>query len=412
MQKYDVACIGAGIASLTTAALLSKRGKAVCLLDPADGAGGCVSAVEIGDFRFTAGPAITYGFEPGGALHKLCVDLDLSTGATTSFPGYQVVMRDHRITISGDPRETLDELIREFPAGRQGLTRLYSDVLNRAERGSKSKLASWLLRNRTAAAYLRSFRLANDLTAFFDVQTRYFFGTSLQHVPLSLFVRMLSTAPHFLPGGFTRLADQLISIVQQHNGEWFHREPFPELQFRNSRISCIKTSRGLIEPRSVILNVPGDQHETTRFFGIRNDVVPVGMLSNVLCLDDEMKSEDYYSLSVSSNEDKMAAPGGMRSLTAVFPHENVTSGTTASLLDKIAMVVPFFRENLVSSAELDHQTRWFELSASARVRSTEYRPGRAMLTSSAVNNLRIIPDSVRLMVPAVFTAQIVAGKLK
>jgi hypothetical protein len=46
------------------------------------------------------------------------------------------------------------------------------------------------------------------------------------------------------------------------------------------------------------------------------------------------------------------------------------------------------------------------------VQPSEYRVGRPMLTPCSVRNLKIVPDSVRTLLPAVFTAQTVAEKVK
>lgn len=412
VPKYDIACVGAGMAGLAAAALLTRAGKTVCLMDPADSAGGCVVAQEIEGFRFTAGPTLTYGFEPGGILKKLFSDLGLSASAASSSPGYQVVIPDHRISVSGDPRETLEELVREFPDERHGLTKLYHEVHKLSERSSKSRLSSYLLRQRTAAAYLHSYRFGKSVTAYFDVQSRFFFGSTLQHLPLASLVLMLTTAPHHLPGGFTRLADQLLSIVQEKNGDWYPGDPFPELLFRANRITGIRTSRGIIEPRSVILNVPGERADSILFLGIPDEVVPVGMFPNVLCLAEDERFGDYYALSLSPADERLAAPAGMLSMTAVFSPAKVFDQTIDSFVSRITPVVPFLHEFLVTSSMQDTHARQVPLPPSVAVKSSEYRVGRPMLSPCSVKNLKIIPDSARFLLPAVFTAQAVAEKLK
>jgi hypothetical protein len=411
VPKYDIACVGAGMAGLAVAALLTKAGKTVCLIDPSDNAGGCVAAQEISGFRFTAGPTITYGFESGGILQKLCSDLGLSAGAASSFPGFQVVLPGHRITVFADPRETLEELVREFPDERHGLIRLYRDAHKLSERSSKSRLSSCFLRRRNTAAYLQSYHFGRSLTAYFDVQSRFFFGSSLQRMPLVYLVLMLTTVPHYLPGGFTRLADQLLSIVQQQSGSWFNREPFPELQFRANRITGIRTSRGNIEPRTVLLNVPGERYESVLFLGIRDEVIPVGMLPNLLCLADYERPDDLFTLSLSPGDDRMQAPVGMKSLIGIFSPETESEQLIDSLISRVTPVVPFLRNFQVISSMQDHKTRRLLLPPAVTVQSYEYRVGRPMLTPCNMKNLTIITDSVRFLLPAVFTAQTVVGKL-
>jgi hypothetical protein len=409
--KYDVACIGAGIAGLTVAALMIKAGKTVCIMDPADSAGGCVAAHEISGFRFTAGPTITYGFEPGGYLQKLYSDLGLSANATNSFSGYQVVIPGHRIEVSGDPRETLEELVREFPDVKNGLTKLYHEVHKLYERSSKSRLSSYILRQRNAAAYLQSYRFDSSIIAYFDVQSRFFFGVSLQLLPLASLVQILTTAPHYFPGGFTRLADQLLSIVQQQNGTWYHGEPFPELLLRGNRIIEISTSRGKIEPRTVLLNSPDERSESILFLGIRDEVIPVSMLSNVLCLAENERFGEFYTLSLSPADDRIAAPADMRSLIAAFSPAAPFDRSGGSFIDRITPVVPFLQDFLVTSAVQDSRAKQFPIPPSVTIKSTEYRFGQPIFSSCSVKNLKIIPDGVRTLLPAVFTAQAMVNKL-
>lgn len=411
VPKYDIACVGAGMAGLAAAALLTKAGKTVCLMDPADSAGGCVAAHEIAGFRFAAGPTMTYGFEPGGILQRLFADLELSANASSSFPGYQVVMPEHRISVSGDPRETLEELIREFPNEMNGLTRLYREVQKLAERSSKSRFSSYFLCQRTAAAYLQSYRFGSSVIAFFDVQSRFFFGSPLQRLPLATLVLMLTTAPHHLPEGFTRIADQLLSIVQQQNGTWYHGEPFPELEFRANRIAMIRTSRGIIEPRTVLLNVPDERSESILFLGIRDEVVPVGMLQNVLCLTDDERVDDHYTLSLSPGDDRMAAPTGMRSLTAAFSPALAFDQPVDTFVNRITPIIPFLQDFLITSSMADPHARRFPIPPAVTVQPSTYRFGRPLLSSCSVKNLKIIPDSVSSLLSSVLTAQAVAEKL-
>lgn len=412
VPKYDVACIGAGIAGLAVAALMIKAGKTVCIVDPADSAGGCVAAHEISGFRFTAGPNITYGFEPGGYLQKLYSDLGLSANVTNSFPGYQVVIPEHRILVSGDSRETLEELVREFPDEKNSLTKLYREFHKLYERSSRSRLSSYILHRRNAAAYLQSYRFDSSIIAYFDVQSRFFFNLSLQHLPLASLVQMLTTAPHYLPGGFTGLADQLLSLVQQQNGTWYHGEPFPELLLRSNRIIEISTSRGIIEPRTVLLNSPDERSESILFLGIRDEVIPVSMLSNVLCLAENERFGKYYTLSLSLADDRIAAPAGMRSLIAAFSPAATFDRSGESFISQIIPVVPFLQDFLVTSAAQDSRAKQFPIPPSVTIKSTEYRFGHPIFSSCAVKNLRIIPDGVRSLLPAVFTAQVMAKKLK
>jgi hypothetical protein len=136
------------------------------------------------------------------------------------------------------------------------------------------------------------------------------------------------------------------------------------------------------------------------------------MLPNVLCLAEDERFGDYYTLSLSPGDDRLAAPAGMRSLTAAFSASMAFDQPGDSFLSRITPVVPFLHDFLVTSSMQDSDARRFPLPPAVTVQSSEYRVGRPMLTPCSVKNLKIVPDNVRTLLPAVFTAQTVAEKLK
>ena len=411
MPKYDIACIGAGISGLATATLLAKTGKTVCLIDPADRPGGCIAPQELAGFRYAPGPPITYGFEPGGILQKLFADLGLPVSATSPCSGYQVVMPDHRISVSGDLQETLDELCREFSDTKSGLTKLYREVRDLSERSSKSRLSSYVYRKRSAAAYLESYQFNKSILSYFDVQSRFFFGYTLQQMPLASLILMITRAPRYIPGGFAGIADQLLSLFQQR-GTWYQNEPFPELQARSNRITGINMSREHIETRTVILNVPGDQRESILLLGIRDQVVPVGMFPIALCIEKGEYVGNYYSLFLSPVDDPTSAPAGMRSLIAAFPSGHSQDQPVDVFMNRISTVIPFLQEFHVHASMQDAVAMRCSLPPAVTVKPSVSRSGRSFLTHCSAKNLMIIPDSVRSILPALSTARNLALKLR
>jgi hypothetical protein len=103
---------------------------------------------------------------------------------------------------------------------------------------------------------------------------------------------------------------------------------------------------------------------------------------------------------------------GMRSLTAMFPPEQALDQSIESIMSRITPVVPFLQDFQVISSVLDPHARQFPIPNSVTVQSSSYRVGRPMLTPCSLKNLKIVPDSVRTLQPALFTAQILAEKLK
>jgi phytoene dehydrogenase-like protein len=145
VPKFDVAVLGAGIAGLSVAALVSRAGKKVVLTDPGDRAGGCVAGVSKDGFRFTAGPNAVYGLEPGGSLHALFASLEESSKEPIRAARYQVVLPDRRITITPGQQETLEELRREYPREIDRIAALYRDAGKLAQRAASSRISAYII---------------------------------------------------------------------------------------------------------------------------------------------------------------------------------------------------------------------------------------------------------------------------
>ncbi len=65
-EEYDVIVIGAGIASLTSAALLAKKGLSVCVLERNDYPGGSCGSFRLKGRTVDQGTAMIFGFGESG----------------------------------------------------------------------------------------------------------------------------------------------------------------------------------------------------------------------------------------------------------------------------------------------------------------------------------------------------------
>lgn len=409
VQKYDLAVVGAGLAGLTAAALLSKAGKSVLLTDPAEVAGGSLRASGRDAFRFPGGHDLTYGLEAGGHLQSLYASLDIAPSGPLHEVTYQVAMPDRRITVTADTRITMEELRREFPSEIDRFVRLYRQARDLALKSSKSRLASSLVRWRSAKPLLRSQQFGPEATAYFDVQSRFFFGRPVDDLPLESLVLLLDAAPRTLPGGFGRLAAQLMSFVTERNGRVMMKEPWPELLFQGRRVSGIRTSGGTIEPCSTVLNTSWEKRERTVLFGMREEVLPVGMERNLLCLPDYARPADFFFLSLSgAGED---APGGMRSGTATFHGSLLRDAPVASLRERVERIMPFLSDFLVFFDERDGDTRRFPLPDHLAGKRPAADAGSLPPVSSPLRNLFLIYDAPWCVPQTVRAAHRIAARL-
>jgi phytoene dehydrogenase-like protein/predicted nucleotide-binding protein (sugar kinase/HSP70/actin superfamily) len=127
--RYDVAIIGAGIAGLTSAALLSKAGLSVVLLESEPRAGGYLASFHRKGFTFDSSIQWLNQCRPGGFLARIHKTLG------DDGPRYVPLQRIHRYKGAGhdylltsNPLELRDRLIRDYPAESKGLKDLFRDA--------------------------------------------------------------------------------------------------------------------------------------------------------------------------------------------------------------------------------------------------------------------------------------------
>jgi phytoene dehydrogenase-like protein len=405
VPKYDVAFIGAGISGLYAAALLAKAGKKVIVVDPGEKAGGTAAERVIDRFRFIAGPNIGYGFEVGSPAQVFCTGLGLSPDQFPVASRFQVALPDRRITVSPNVQETLAELRREFPREIDKLSWLYDDANKLVLKASKNVLSSYFLGHRSADAYLRNCRFSRELTAYFDVQLRFFFGQGIRHLPLASLVLLLTAPPRTFPEGLAPIADRLVSTLREHHSDVRLREPWPELIFRRRRISSVSTPHGAIEPRSIVINAAWKSQEHTLFISVREEVIPLGMASTVIYLPDYGRPEDTVILALPHDRSNSSAPEGTMPLT-------VLGASRERLREHTESVIPFLSDFVVRADEQDHQAREYALPKEITVSSPDPLSAVKIPVPNSIANLYLLPDSSRALHRLLQAGQRVADKLR
>jgi phytoene dehydrogenase-like protein len=125
-SEYDVVIIGAGIAGMTAAALLSRTGLSVCVLEKEPHAGGYLAGFRRKEFRFDS------------AIHWLnqCGDKGLVTKIFQFIgedrPLLKTMTRINRFkgksydyTLTNNPDELKEQLIADFPHEKAGIEKLF-----------------------------------------------------------------------------------------------------------------------------------------------------------------------------------------------------------------------------------------------------------------------------------------------
>ncbi len=350
MQKYDVAVVGAGLGGLAVAALLASKKKKTIVLERSVSMDDAVGVFKKDGFTFSVAPALSYGFEPGGAVHDLSARLGIVQEISVHSPCYQVALPDRRITLYAEWSDTLEELRREFPKEINALTRFYHDVHKKAVQNTKSRVSSYLSKHKAAAGFFRKYRFSRELMTFFDVQSLYFYQKPAEDLSVSALIALCDTPPRYLHGGFKKLADQLYGIILREGGEVRYNEKVSELAMKIDRIIGVNTARGVVEAGTVLLNRMQHQPSSTLFIGLHNEVVPMGMCRHVLFLPDYARPRDFISLSLNT-EDEAVAPPGMRTLNATCCSQNDRSVGKQVLLEHISTLIPFLNDHLVFAEE-------------------------------------------------------------
>ena len=123
---YDVIVIGAGIGGLTAAALLSKAGLSVCVLEKEPHVGGYLAGFKRKHFIFDTAIHWLNQFGPDGILDKLfkAIGSDHPKAVEQNrIRRYKGESFDYLLT--SKPDDLRDQLIKDFPEEKKGIVRMF-----------------------------------------------------------------------------------------------------------------------------------------------------------------------------------------------------------------------------------------------------------------------------------------------
>lgn len=393
MPKYDVAVIGAGLGGLAAAALLSSRKKKTLVLEQSASLSDALGVVEKDGFIFSDGPSLSYGFEHGGALQEFSAGLGISQNTTVPAPGYQVALPDRRMTVFAEHNETLEELRREFPRDINTVAKFYRELGDAAARSAKNRLFAALAKYRSAAGFIRKYRFSPELTAFFDVQSFFFFQRPAADLSFASLITLCNTPPRRLHGGFRKFGDQLYGVVLQHGGEVRYHEPSPTLSFRENGTIVIKTVQGVVEADALLLNALPPARRAALCIGLRDDVVPVGMSHDVLYLPEYSRARDFLALSLNGKEDDAAAPQGMKALTLSFRLQQNVRVDKQTIVEQLGQLVPFLNDHFVFSEEPRAGDGHAVVPSDLSLKPYRQREGASLLCRTSRKNVFVLQDA-------------------
>ena len=122
MSKSEVVVVGAGIAGLTSAAILSKQGLSVTLIESHTQSGGCAGTFKRKNYIFDVGATQVAGLEKGGIHSRIFDFLDIpSPEATILDPACIVDLKDGQkpISIWYEKSKWIAEQEMQFPGSQR-----------------------------------------------------------------------------------------------------------------------------------------------------------------------------------------------------------------------------------------------------------------------------------------------------
>lgn len=409
MARYDIAVVGAGLAGLAAAALLASSRRRVIVLERDERPGGLMSLQSFQGLRFSPGPGASYGYEREGELFRLAVALNQPVPPSPGPSLLQVALPEHRITISSEPGETLDELRREFPREIDRAARLYHDARELRERSATGGLSSFLVKRRNAGPFLDRYRFSREMRAFLSVQALYFFGQSAETLSLSDLLLMTSGSPPLLKDGAQGVADRLRDAVIAAGGDCRFSDPWPELSLRKGRIASLRSGDDPIDARSILLNVPVEAGEDSLFLAVRRKAIPVGMAPTVLYLKDYERPRDIVAVTYEIRRSASVPDDEVVPVTASFLAGGAThDGQRDRLIERVRSLMPFVDDFVTHAEGREQGVRQVPLPATLAAALATARHDAMLVRPRISSNIAVLPDSGASLTRAVRAGRIAA----
>lgn len=283
-MKYDVLLVGSGFGSLTAAALLSKRGLKVCVLEQAKYPGGCSSSYKRKGYVFETGATTLVGLYAHMPLRYLLDETGIDVPMLKLEPPMQVHLPNGEIlTRYGTLENWIAEAERVFGVKNQRTFwqhcfRISQEVWRTSLQQRSFPFSNFkdliLSASRAGMAQLQllpgAFRTMEDLLRRYDLlQYRLFVDfvneqllitaqNQLQEVnelfgATALCYTLYSN--YYIPGGLINLMHPVVEYIKQQGGEVLYGQQVSQIN-RVKNGYRITTDKRNFESRFVISGIP------------------------------------------------------------------------------------------------------------------------------------------------------------
>ena len=450
-SRYDVIVVGAGLEGLLCAALLSKRGKRVIVLEGARVAGGASSRVSKDGHVFIKGPSLFLGFEKDGLYERIFTELGLSLSLLKQegdllqrkHPPLQIILPGHRLDFFTDQPAWHEELKREFPDQVRELKAFWAEmerweeiIRPRMHQAYKAKLGTirdilkefrrWMryssavrkLKKWNGDTFIRKHKLSPEIRRGLELLLLSFLGKTMAESTGLELVHLLGLVQREMitvRGGIPRLSELLVGMIEENKGEVVLGRPIAELIVRRRTPDGVRMVDGeAIHGDSIILNfpwhsaseAPSARQEFSLYFAVSEKVIPEPMKDHLFLLrsfQKESVSDNYLYIQMNSAEINRETQEGFRPLrvTGYLPETDrprrdvlkwLVQDVTAHLLWLIPFsdgVLTFLGDDL---GDMESTTRIpLKLAEQAQVSKQVTRNG-ACYYLTRLKNLYLLPD--------------------
>jgi len=395
-KHYDAVFIGNGLISLSAAALLSKAGRSVLLIDPDERLS---SEPPDSALPFSDGPLLYFGYETGGGMEGYFSRLSYPIPSLQQ-QGFrfkrspltlQVVQSFHRSNLYFEKGRYLDELEREYGKQIQKLKQLFEQVEKETTSyyayvaqfqqlevaGMGERLNEWKRRlditkaisnqqRQNASDYLGQFAFTPDLRKYFELLSLFAFGQPLSEISVFELMMLLvgfQKGGVQMMGGYASLVGFFRQLIQDQDGKLSCGRAVSKVERNGNFISRLHLSDGSqISAQHFILAGHSVPTRLTFYFSLPHELIPEPMKELVLLSwgeDPPSYLEDLIVLRLNHLEEEPLKTGRrLIAASVLFRSKNksiekVSKNLEKKVQERLHWLIPFSRDEIrVASAPL------------------------------------------------------------